>query len=430
MSFGNGSTRGDSGARGGSGDRYGGAGHSGGFDCDVLIIGGGIVGLSTAYALTRSAPGTRVVVLEKEQRTARHQTGRNSGVIHSGIYYRPGSLKARFAVRGAAEMTAFCAEHSLPYEVTGKLIVATERDELPRLHALAQRGRENGIPVRELGPAQIAEYEPGVRGLAAIRVATTGIADYGAVAARLAELSESAGAEVRCGAEAVRIARRPEGVAVATSDGAVIRARALVNCAGLHCDRVARLAGDDPGMRIMPFRGEYYTLTRPSLVRGLVYPVPDPAFPFLGVHLTRGTDGTVHVGPNAVPALAREGYDWGTVRPAELGTVLAWPGAWRVAGRHWRYGAGELHRSLSKRAFTEAVRRLLPAVEETDLRRSPAGVRAQAVLRDGTLADDFLIREAPRTVHVLNAPSPAATAALPIGREIARRALASVGVRA
>ncbi|MCX4549321.1 L-2-hydroxyglutarate oxidase [Streptomyces sp. NBC_01387] len=429
MSFANSHGRGGSGGydRGTGSGRGGSGAYSGGFDCDVLVVGGGIVGLSTAYALTRSAPGTRVVVLEKEQRTARHQTGRNSGVIHSGIYYRPGSLKARFAVRGAAEMTEFCAEQSLPHEVTGKLIVATGREELPRLHALAQRGRENGIPVRELGPAQIAEYEPEVRGLAAIRVATTGIADYGAVAARLAELS---GADIRCGAEVVRISRRPEGVAVATADGSVVRARALVNCAGLHCDRIARLAGDDPGMRIVPFRGEYYTLARPGLVRGLVYPVPDPAFPFLGVHLTRGVDGGVHVGPNAVPALAREGYGWGTVRPGELGTTLAWPGSWRIARRHWRYGAGELHRSLSKRAFTEAVRRLLPSVEERDLRRAPAGVRAQAVLRDGTLVDDFLIRESPRTVHVLNAPSPAATAALPIGREVARRALASVGVRA
>ncbi|MFI1174224.1 L-2-hydroxyglutarate oxidase [Streptomyces melanogenes] len=397
-----------------------------GFDCDVLVIGGGIVGLSTAYALTQAAPGTRVTVLEKEDGPARHQTGRNSGVIHSGIYYRPDSLKARYAVRGAAEMVAFCAEQGIPHEVTGKLIVATERTELPRLHALVQRGRENGIPVRELGPAQIAEYEPEVRGLAAIHVGTTGVCDYPAVAARLGELS---GAEIRYGTEVVRISRRPDtGVAVLTSTGAVLRARALVNCAGLHCDRVARLAGDDPGVRIVPFRGEYYDLARPGLVKGLVYPVPDPAFPFLGVHLTRGVGGGVHVGPNAVPAAAREGYDWRTVRPAELAATLTWPGSWRIAGRHWRYGAGEIHRSLSRRAFTEAVRRLLPAVEEADLHPAPSGVRAQAVLRDGTLVDDFLIREAPRTIHVLNAPSPAATASLPIGREVARRALGVLGV--
>ncbi|MFE2988050.1 L-2-hydroxyglutarate oxidase [Streptomyces sp. NPDC059262] len=396
-----------------------------GYDCDVLVIGGGIVGLSTAYALTRAVPGTRVTVLEKEHGPARHQTGRNSGVIHSGVYYRPGSLKARFAVRGAAEMVKFCADYGIAHSVTGKLIVATERDELPRLHALVQRGRENGIPVRELGPAQIGEYEPYVRGLAAIHVGTTGVADYVSVARCLAEAS---GADIRYGAEVVQIDRRAErGVAVRTAAGDVVRGRVLVNCAGLHCDRIARLAGDDPGMRIVPFRGEYFELARAELVRGLVYPVPDPAFPFLGVHLTRGIDKSVHVGPNAVPALALEGYDWSTVRPRELGATLAWPGSWRIARRHWRYGAGELRRSVSRDAFTSAVRRLLPAVTADDLVPAPAGVRAQAVLRDGTLVDDFLIREAPRTVHVLNAPSPAATASLPIGREVARRALAALG---
>ncbi|MGC0339654.1 L-2-hydroxyglutarate oxidase [Streptomyces sp. SLBN-8D4] len=391
------------------------------YDCDVLVVGGGIVGLSTAYAITRGTPGTRVVVLEKEAGPARHQTGRNSGVIHSGIYYKPGSLKARYAVRGAAEMVKFCSEYGIAHAVTGKLIVATERDELPRLHGLVQRGRENGIPVRELGAAQIAEYEPEVEGLAAIHVGTTGVCDFVGVARQLAEAS---GAEIRYGAEVRRIDRRPElGVAVLTSAGDVVRARVLVNCAGLHCDEVARLTGDEPEMRIVPFRGEYYTLARPELVRGLVYPVPDPAFPFLGVHLTRGIDGGVHIGPNAVPALAREGYDWRTVRPRELGATLAWPGSWQIARRHWRYGTGELRRSVSRRAFTTAVRRLLPAVTPDDLVPSAAGVRAQAVLRDGTLVDDFLIREGPRAVHVLNAPSPAATASLPIGREVARRAL-------
>ncbi|MFB7459583.1 L-2-hydroxyglutarate oxidase [Streptomyces sp. NPDC056188] len=392
------------------------------YDCDVLVIGGGIVGLSTAYAITRAAPGTRVTVLEKEQGPARHQTGRNSGVIHSGIYYRPGSLKARYAAGGAAEMVKFCAEYGIAHEVTGKLIVATGRDELPRLHALVQRGRENGIPVRELGPAQIEEYEPEVRGLAAIHVGTTGICDFTAVARQLARAS---GARIRYGARVVRVDRRPElGVAVLTGRGEIVRARVLVNCAGLYCDEVARMTGDDPQVRIVPFRGEYYELARPELVRGLVYPVPDPAFPFLGVHLTRGVDGGVHIGPNAVPALAREGYGWGTVRPRELAGTLSWPGSWRIARRHWRYGAGELRRSVSRAAFTRAVRRLVPAVREDDLVPAPAGVRAQAVLRDGTLVDDFLIREGARTVHVLNAPSPAATASLPIGREVARRALA------
>ncbi|MGW7663627.1 L-2-hydroxyglutarate oxidase [Streptomyces sp. NPDC054756] len=395
-----------------------------GLDCDVLVVGGGIVGLATAYAVTRAAPGTRVTVLEKEPGPARHQTGRNSGVIHSGVYYRPGSLKARYAVGGAAEMVKFCAEYGVAHAVTGKLIVATGREELPRLHALAQRGRENGIAVRELGAAQITEHEPEVRGLAALHVPTTGVCDFAGVARRLAEAS---GAEIRYGARVERVDRRPSlGVAVRTTRGDVVRGRVLVNCAGLHCDEVARLTGDDPEARIVPFRGEYYTLKRPELVRGLVYPVPDPAFPFLGVHLTRGIDDGVHIGPNAVPALAREGYRWGVVRPREVGTTLAWPGAWRMARRHWRYGAGELRRSLSKAAFTDAVRRLLPAVEPDDLVPAAAGVRAQAVLRDGSLVDDFLIREGPRAVHVLNAPSPAATASLPIGREVARRALAAL----
>ncbi|MFJ4034492.1 MULTISPECIES: L-2-hydroxyglutarate oxidase [Streptomyces] len=391
------------------------------YDCDVLVVGGGIVGLSTAYALTRAAPGTRVTVLEKEPGPARHQTGRNSGVVHSGIYYRPGSLKARYAVRGAAEMIKFCAEYGIDHSVTGKLIVATDRAELPRLHALVQRGRENGIPVRELGATQIAEYEPEVRGLAAIHVGTTGVCDFTAVARQLARAS---GAEIRYGSRVVRVDRRPErGVAVLTSAGQVVRARVLVNCAGLYCDDLARLTGDEPGVRIVPFRGEYYELARPELVRGLVYPVPDPAFPFLGVHLTKSLDGGVHVGPNAVPALAREGYGWGVVRPRELAATAGWPGAWALARRHWRYGAGELRRSVSKPAFLDAVRRLVPGVEERDLVRAPAGVRAQAVTRDGTLVDDFLIREGARAVHVLNAPSPAATASLPIGREVSRRTL-------
>ncbi|MEU6174484.1 L-2-hydroxyglutarate oxidase [Streptantibioticus parmotrematis] len=392
--------------------------------CDVVVVGGGIVGLSTAYAITRAAPGTRVVVLEKESGPARHQTGRNSGVIHSGVYYRPGSLKARFAVTGAAETVAFCAEHGIRHEVTGKLIVATDRAELPRLHALVQRGRENGIPVRELVPAQIAEYEPAVRGIAALHVGTTGICDYAAVTRRLAALASEAGAVVRYGCEVASIARRADGVTVSAS-GAEVRAKVLVNCAGLHCDRVARMAGDRPGMRIVPFRGEYYELApeRRDLVRGLVYPVPDPAFPFLGVHLTRGVDGGVHVGPNAVPALAREGYDWRTVRARDLAETAAFPGTWRIARRHWRYEVDEIRRSLSREVFARAVRRLLPEVRAEDLIPAPAGVRAQAVLRDGTLADDFLLAESQACVHVLNAPSPAATASLPIGREVARRAL-------
>lgn len=400
---------------------------------DVVVIGAGIVGLATAYAITRTSPGTSVLVLDKEDSPARHQTGHNSGVIHSGVYYRPGSLKARYATQGAAEMVKFCAGNDIPHHVTGKLIVATEKDELPRLHALVQRGRQNDIPVRELGPAQIAEREPHVRGLAAIHVGTTGVCDFTAVAAAMARLATESGrgeARVSYSTEVRALHRDGRTVIVEPHGGPPVRARALVNCAGLHCDRVARMAGatdeDIAGVRILPFRGEYYELrpARASLVRGLVYPVPDPAFPFLGVHLTRGVDGSVHVGPNAVPALAREGYRRRTVRPRDLLETAAFPGTWRIARRHWRYEAGEIGRSVSKRAFVESVRRLLPEVNTDDLVPAEAGVRAQAVLRDGTLVDDFLIAGDGPFIHVLNAPSPAATASLPIGREIARRALA------
>lgn len=396
---------------------------------DVLVVGGGIVGLSTAYAITRESPGTSVAVLEKESAPTLHQTGRNSGVIHSGIYYRPGSYKARLATQGAAEMVKFCAEHQIPHEVTGKLIVATTKDELPQLHALVQRGRENGVPVQELSATQIPEYEPQVRGVAAIHVGTTGVCDFGEVARTLLRLAEETGtARLLTGAEVRSITRRPGGGVTVQTPSAELHARVLVNCAGLYCDRVARLAGDDPGMRIMPFRGEYYELTAATseLVRGLVYPVPDPAFPFLGVHLTRDVHGRVHVGPSAVPALAREGYSWTAFRPSDLAAMLAYPGTWRLAVRHWRNEVGEMHRSLSKKAFAAAARRLLPGITKADLLPHPAGVRAQAVLRDGTLVDDFFFGGSGPVIHVLNAPSPAATAALPIGREIAGRALAAI----
>ncbi|GAA1986362.1 L-2-hydroxyglutarate oxidase [Kitasatospora viridis] len=403
---------------------------------DVLVVGGGIVGLATARALVGERPGLRVAVLEKEAVPASHQTGRNSGVIHSGIYYRPGSLKARYAVRGAAELVRFCREHGLPHEVTGKTIVATAPAELPRLAALAERGRANGLRVEELTPARLREREPAVAGLRALWVASTGICDFAEVARCYARLAAERGAELRTGHEVTGIARRRDAVTVRLATGRELRCAVLVNCAGLYGDRIARLAGDDPGVRIVPFRGEYYELAehRRGLVRGLVYPVPDPAFPFLGVHLTRGIHGDVHVGPNAVPALAREGYDWRTVRLADLADTVAFPGTWRLARRHWRSEVGELHRSLSKPAFLRAVRRLLPAVRAEDLVRAGAGVRAQAVDRHGALLDDFAFagfdpadpRSPRRTVHVLNAPSPAATASLPIGAEVARRALAAL----
>ncbi|WP_329133249.1 L-2-hydroxyglutarate oxidase [Streptomyces sp. NBC_01476] len=393
---------------------------------DLTVIGAGIVGLATAYALTRAAPRASVTVLEKESAPARHQTGRNSGVIHSGIYYRPGTLKARYALAGNAETAAFAASHGVPYEITGKLIVATTPPELPRLHALVQRGREHGLTVRELGPAQIAAYEPEVAGLAAIHVGSTGVVDFAAITAVLARLVTEAGGTIHYGRRVTAIERDTDaGVTVRVAGGAPHRTRVLVNCAGLHSDRVARLAGTDPGMRIVPFRGEFYELVpeRRGLVRGLVYPVPDPDFPFLGVHLTRDVHGGVHLGPNAVPALAREGYHRGTVRLRDLAGTAAFPGTWRIARRHWRHEVGELRRSFSKRAFTADARRLLPALRPADLVPAPAGVRAQAVLPDGTLVDDFLFGGSGPFVHVLNAPSPAATAALPIGREVARRAL-------
>ncbi|MFX4294061.1 L-2-hydroxyglutarate oxidase [Streptomyces bohaiensis] len=391
------------------------------YDCDVLVVGGGIVGLATARALRTASPRLRVVVVEKESGPARHQTGRNSGVVHSGVAYRPGSLKARLTVAGAAEMLAYCAEHGLAHARPGKVVLATTSEDVPRLRDLAQRGRANGVAVEELSQRQLAAVEPHVRAVAALRVPSTGVCDFGAVAERLA-----ADLDVRYGARVAAVDQRPgTGVALGTEGGHVLRARALVTCAGLHGDRLARLAGVEPGLRIVPFRGEYRTLAPRAarLVRGLVYPVADPALPFLGVHLTRGTDGTVHAGPNAVPALAREGYRWSAVDPADLVSTLGWPGTRRLAARHWRAGAAEIRRSLSPAGFTAAVRRLLPAVEPEDLLPAPAGVRAQAVLPDGTLADDFRFAEGPHSVHVLNAPSPAATAAFPIGREIAERTL-------
>lgn len=405
------------------------------YDYDVLVVGGGIIGLSTAYALTSARPGLRVGVLEKESAPATHQTGHNSGVVHSGVYYRPGSLKARYATEGAAAMAAFCREQGLPFRRTGKLIVATRREELPGLAALAERGRSNNIRVEELPAARIAEFEPEVAGIAALRVAGTGICDFPAVARAYARIAQEKGAALHTGSEVRAVDRRPDGVTVQTAAGE-LRCSVLVNCAGLQSDRLARLTGQDPGLRIVPFRGEYYELvqSRRKLVRGLVYPVPDPAFPFLGVHLTRGIHGDVHVGPNAVPALAREGYDWRTVSARDLAQTLLFPGSWQLARRHWRYECGELHRSLSKRAFTTAVQRLLPAVRAEDLVPATAGVRAQAVARDGSLLDDFAFAgfdpadasSTRRLVHVLNAPSPAATASLPIGREVARRALAAL----
>ncbi|WP_137816870.1 L-2-hydroxyglutarate oxidase [Gandjariella thermophila] len=392
---------------------------------DIVIVGGGIVGTATAYALARTRPDLRVVLAEKESGLARHQTGHNSGVIHSGVYYRPGSLKARFATEGARRMAEFCAEHGLPHEPTGKVIVATESAELPRLHALHERGLANGIPVRLIDVGELREREPHVAGLRALFVPTAGICDFGAITETYAKLAADAGTEIWTSAEVTAITRLGDVAVVSTRRGDV-EARCVVTCAGLHGDRVAALAGAPPASRVVPFRGEYYQLAagREHLVCGLVYPVPDPRFPFLGVHLTRMIAGGVHAGPNAVLAPRREGYSWWPVDPVDVAGLLRYPGFWLLARRHWRQGAVEVWRSLSRRAFALSVARLVPEITVADLEPAPPGVRAQALLPDGGLADDFLIEESPLAVHVLNAPSPAATASLPIGEEIARRVAA------
>ncbi len=384
-----------------------------------VVVGGGIVGLATAHQLTLDHPHSTVTVLEKEDRVAAHQTGHNSGVIHAGVYYKPGSLKAELCRAGSASMVDFCQVHDIPYRICGKLIVATDPSELPRLATLRERATANGLPVTEIGPEQAREYEPNVDCVAALHVASTGIVDFNLVARRLAELVEKAGGTVRLGAKVTAL--RPDGsaVVVGTTIGA-FRADYLINCAGLYSDRVARMAGLTPPARIVPFRGEYYELTeqRRDLVKGLIYPVPDPQFPFLGVHLTRMIDGSVHAGPNAVLATAREGYSWGRFRARDVAEVVAYPGLWRLARRHMRYGLTEVRRSLSRKRFAQSLARLVPALTREDIVPAGAGVRAQAIAPDGSLVDDFLIVRARRQVHVLNAPSPAATSSLEIAKHI------------
>lgn len=392
----------------------------------VTIIGGGIVGLATAHALTNSRSGrdrpARVTVIDKESDWARHQTGRNSGVIHSGLYYPPGSDKARFARAGAEEMYEFCARYDVPAQRTGKVVVATEEAELPRLDELARRGRANGVRVEEFDPARLRAREPEVRGIRGLHVPDAGITDFAAVARQLAKLLRAAGVELRTSTELVGVTNYPDGVTLSTSSGE-IHTDLVVNCAGLHSDAVARLAGATPPARILPFRGEYFETVghRASPVRDLVYPVPNPAFPFLGVHLTRMIGGGVHVGPNAVLASAREGYRKRDVSPSLVRELATDPGLRALAREYWRAGAAELARSSFKPLFVRAARKLVPAIRAEDLRPAPAGVRAQAVEPDGTLVDDFLITEDQRWIHVLNAPSPAATASLMIGRELAGR---------
>jgi L-2-hydroxyglutarate oxidase len=394
-----------------------------------VVVGGGIIGLATARALLNAEPDAEVTVLEKESSLAQHQTGRNSGVIHSGIYYAPGSAKASMCRAGAASITAFAEAHAIPVVATGKLIVATSDAELPALDALLERGLANGIPVTRIGPQQAREHEPFVSCVAALWVESTAITDYTAVCWALADEIRAAGATITTRATVTGFAHRVSETVVESTAGPM-PADVVINCAGLQADRIADAdtAADDGvvGSRIVPFRGEYFELRpeRAHLVKGLIYPVPDPEFPFLGVHLTRMVDGTVHAGPNAVLALAREGYDWRTIQPRDVADVLRFRGFWQLARRNLRPGLMEVSRSLSRKRFAASLARLVPGITAADLTPSRAGVRAQALKRDGGLVDDFLIQRRGRNVHVLNAPSPAATSSLEIGKHIAELATA------
>ena len=390
---------------------------------DVTVVGGGIVGLATARALLKRAPGLRVLLVEKEPRLAAHQTGHNSGVVHSGIYYCPGSLKAQLCREGSRRLAEFCETHHIAYRRCGKVIVATTPDELPRLQPLYERGLANGVPgLSRIGPERLRELEPHATGIAALHLPQVAIVDYVAVAQAMAKEIERSGGSIRSATRVLRVHRTSAAWNVQTTRG-VYSTRWLVNCGGLHADRVARLAGDRTSMCIVPFRGEYYRLpaSRASLVRGLIYPVPDPAMPFLGVHFTTMIHGGVHVGPNAVLALKREGYRRMDVSWRDCMDLVAHPGCWRMARRYWKTGLKETMRSWSPRAFLEAARRLVPSLTLEDLLPSPSGVRAQAVDADGSLLDDFCIRTSDHAVHVYNAPSPAATASLSIGEVIAAR---------
>jgi L-2-hydroxyglutarate oxidase LhgO len=390
---------------------------------DVAVIGGGIIGLAAAGAISRRAPGLKLLVLEKESHLASHQTGHNSGVIHSGVYYRPGSLKAALCVTGAEQMKAFCQAHGLPCRRVGKVIVAVEECERAVLAMLEERGRANGVPgLARIGPERLRELEPSVRGLAALHLPEVSIVDYAAVAQAMARDIVAAGGAIRTATRVLRVREEAGGWRLLTTGGEV-RAARLVNCGGLHADRLGTLSGDRPGVQIVPFRGEYYALVpeRSSLVNGLVYPVPDPAMPFLGVHFTKMLDGGVHVGPNAVLALSREGYRRRDVSLRDALELLRFRGFWRMASSQWRAGWEEQKRSWSRRAFVRAAQRLVPSVQARDVRPCAAGVRAQAVAEDGRLLDDFVIRAAQGALHIYNAPSPAATASLAIGDVIAQQ---------
>lgn len=395
---------------------------------DIAVIGGGLVGLASAYAIAKRAGGQQVAVLEAEAAVGRHQSGRNSGVLHSGVYYQPGSSKARLCREGSTRMLEFCETHEIPIKQTGKVIVATSASQIAPLQEIERRGRANGLTgLRSIDPDELAELEPHVSSVAALSVPQAGVVDFSGVANRLSSLVSAGGHTVRTGFRVSGISRTRSKYRISAESGDECEASLLVNCAGLHSDRVAAMAGEDPPVTIIPFRGEYYVMQRhrDHLVRTLVYPVPDPRFPFLGVHFTRRIDGAVEVGPNAVLALGRHHYR-GEARPdwADVRKMMGTSGLWRLAGKYWRTGTAEMVRSRSRRLYAAAARKLIPEVQAADLVRGGSGIRAQAVASDGRLADDFVIIENDASVHVLNAPSPAATACLAIGDRIADRLLA------
>jgi len=390
---------------------------------EIAIIGGGIVGLATAMALTERH-NIGLIMIEAEEKLASHQTGNNSGVIHSGLYYKPGSLKARNCVEGREALYAFCAEHAIAHDHCGKLVVATQPEEIARLNMLEERGRANGLAgIRRLKPGELKEYEPHVAGIDGLFVPQTGIVDYVQVSNKYAELARKKGATIQPQTRLLSCRREPNELVLGTNQGE-IRARHLINCAGLQSDRVARLCGVDPKLKIVPFRGEYYELVpeKHYLVKNLIYPVPDPAFPFLGVHFTRMINGGIEAGPNAVLAFKREGYTRTSFHLGDAVEIATYPGFWHLARKHWQMSLGEFHRSFSKPAFVKALQRLLPELREEDVHPAGAGVRAQALEPNGFLVDDFRIIDSERMIHVLNAPSPAATASISIGRTIATMA--------